>query len=507
MSRIFGSSEQGSDVPDRPLFTGQRGFIVALIVAFIACYLIDYGLYSRHWFLHHFGYGTLEGQVVRKLQRSEQMAEVADVIAFGSSYTRSGLASAPFLENGLLPFNFAVSGGGPVYAYYALDRIAPVLARRPTKPVVLLELSLNTLGRDWAEQQPGGGWSEYQHLFAVARSRGLIARHFFLLQQNFREYDESSEFLAAAVWPSSTYRAYGAVLGMYRPSALLDFFAKQKEDGYFYGYEDMAGFAPLYGTAAALSKADFVPLPLERFVPAKVAFLKLFIERALQLGTRVVLYPIPSQSGYYLAFERLAQQLESEYPQIQIIRNPDYGLTSLDFDPSGHLNIWGADHFAQWLIPNLHVLGEKPRLDRSTQFAFEKVPLPPVGSWHFSGTEASVENNLPYQLVWTPQPANQTVVTSPWIAVTANRQYVLEFSALSQAGNFVVQMEGVGPAPTLVTETETVADVLEHPGEIRYFLQITPSSAQIRIHIAYKRSGSNPGRGGYIRLDELSGHL
>lgn len=341
MGTNVGSSEQESDVADGPRFTRKKGFVVALLLSLLACCLIDYQLYSRCWFLHHFGYGTLEGQVVRKLQWSARMAEAADVIAFGSSYTRSGLASAPFLEKGLLPFNFAVSGGGPIYAYYALDHIAPVLVRRPTKPVVLMELALNTLGRDWAEQQPGGGWSEYQHLFAVARSRTLIARHFLLLRENFGDYSETSQFLSAALWPSNTYRAYGPTLGTYPPSRLIDFFVRERTDGYFFGYEDTGGFDPLYGTAHGTYGADFVPLPFERFVPAKVAFLELFIEKALQLGMRVVLYPIPiSQPGYYLALERLTERLKSEHPQIQILQHRDYGLTLSDFDTSGHLNIW-----------------------------------------------------------------------------------------------------------------------------------------------------------------------
>src|SRR5579872_78873 len=281
------SSNQRSDMPEEPLFARHKSFLLAVFVALVACYLIDYEIYSGQWFLEHFGYGTQEGQIVRKLQWSDRVAQVADVIAFGSSYTRSGLSSAPFLEKGLVPFNFAVSAGGPVYAYYALDKIAPVLARRSTKPVLLMELSLNTLGLDAAEQ-PGAGWSEYQHVFAVARSRSSIARHFLLLQENFQQYSESSEFLAAALWPSSTYRAYGRVLGSYPPSAFLDFLTRARKDGYFYGYEDTGGFAPLYDTGSPLLDYYFVPLPLERFVPAKVAFLKLFIERALQLGARVV---------------------------------------------------------------------------------------------------------------------------------------------------------------------------------------------------------------------------
>jgi hypothetical protein len=499
------SSKQGPDVPEEPLFARHRSFLIAVFLALVACYLIDYEIYSRQWFLEHFGYATQEGQIVRKLQWSERAAEVADVIAFGSSYTRSGLSSAPFLENGLLPFNFAVTAGGPLYAYYALDHIAPVLARRSTKPVVLLELSLNSIGLDAA--QPGAGWSEYQHLFGVTRSRSSIAKHFLLLQQNFQQYSESSEFLSAALWPSSTYRAYGRVLGAYPPSGLKDFLTRPRKDEYFYGYEDMGGFDPLYDTGPALLDFNFVPLPLEGFVPAKVAFLKLFIERALQLGTKVVLYSAPSQSGYYLSFEQLTKQLESEYPRIQVIRHRDYGLTSQDFDPSGHLNIWGADHFAEWLISNLKLAGDKQRLDRNLPVAYEKVPLPPVASWDFSGTEAAVDNDSPYQLVWTPQAAKLTTVTSPWIPVTANRQYGLEFSALSRGGNFVVTVEAAGPAPARVSQTLTVAEVKEHPGAIRYFLAITPGGSQIRIRISYKQPASDPGGGGSIRLDKLYGHL
>jgi hypothetical protein len=104
--------------------------LVALALSVATCVLVDYELYTREWFLNHVGFGTQEGQIVRKLKHSERLAAAADVIAFGSSFIRSSVSSEPFLAHGLLPFNFAVSGGGPVYSYYALAHIAPV-ARRP----------------------------------------------------------------------------------------------------------------------------------------------------------------------------------------------------------------------------------------------------------------------------------------------------------------------------------------------------------------------------------------
>src|SRR4051794_32340746 len=78
----------------------------------------------------------------------------ADIIFFGSSFVRSGISPEPFLKRGLLPLNLAVSGGGPLYAYYTLRRIAPVLKRRERPPVLVLEI--NAMGLIVRS-----GWDEY----------------------------------------------------------------------------------------------------------------------------------------------------------------------------------------------------------------------------------------------------------------------------------------------------------------------------------------------------------
>src|SRR5437016_3226330 len=106
----------------------NRRFVFAALTGFVAFFAMDWYLFAHEGFLRLFGGATQEGQIVSKVARAAGMAEVADVILFGSSYVRSGVAGEPFLEHGLMPFNFAVSGGGPVFDYFALKRIAPILS-------------------------------------------------------------------------------------------------------------------------------------------------------------------------------------------------------------------------------------------------------------------------------------------------------------------------------------------------------------------------------------------
>src|SRR5580692_1552895 len=109
-------------------FSSNRRFLAVAGCTALLVLACDLELYRFRWFLRHFGYGTQEGQIVSKLDRAGLQASVADVIFLGSSTIRSCVSSKPFLENGLLPLNLGVSGGGPIYCYYTLKKLAPVLA-------------------------------------------------------------------------------------------------------------------------------------------------------------------------------------------------------------------------------------------------------------------------------------------------------------------------------------------------------------------------------------------
>jgi hypothetical protein len=85
----------------------NRRFAGVAAIAFAAFFACDTYLFSFEGFRRSFGDATQEGQELSKVARSARLAAVADVIAFGSSYVRSGLAGEPFLERQVVPFNFA----------------------------------------------------------------------------------------------------------------------------------------------------------------------------------------------------------------------------------------------------------------------------------------------------------------------------------------------------------------------------------------------------------------
>jgi hypothetical protein len=504
----FDRSKMKAGTESASLLRRQLRAIVTLVFAFAGCCLVDYELYNRQWFLNHFGYSTQEGQIVPKLERADRLAAVADVITFGSSYIRNSISTNPFFERGLFLSNMAVSGGGPIYSYYALQHIAPTLSRRKNKPVILIELSLNLLDRQWA-QETGGGWSEYQHLFGVARSRLLIGRHLGLLWSNFHEYSQSNEFFSTAMFPSNSYRAYNRVIGSLPTERLLELVKTETMDrgSAFYGIEDVGGFEASYTVLDRQAfPVDWAPLPLSRFVPSKLAFLRMFIALASRLGAEVILLPSPiPQFGYYLEFQNLAAQLESEYPGIRIVRHPNYGLRASDFDPTGHMNIWGADRFSEWLIAFLQLDGDSARLQRSMERALEKVVIPDFPFWTFSGTSVGGKKGRGAEWASDSIPAS---AVSPWMAVTPDRQYVLEFSASPSSGRWIVRMETTGRPNEALTNVVTIPGLPAEKGLTRYFLRLRPPGPRIRIHAGYEppKSGHESAPS-VIRMESLYGHL
>ena len=127
---------------------------------------VDHYLHAEGGFRRAFGPGSEEGQIHSKVERAPRLAAVADVIAFGSSFVRSGLSAEPFLDRRLLLWNFGVSGGGPLTDYFALSRIAETLASRGSKPTLVVELRDEVLLQD-----PTTLSSEYPQYLGIVRSR------------------------------------------------------------------------------------------------------------------------------------------------------------------------------------------------------------------------------------------------------------------------------------------------------------------------------------------------
>jgi hypothetical protein len=390
----------------------NRRFAVAAACAFLAFFGVDWLLFANEGFLRAFGQATQEGQIVSKVQRAGRMAESADIILFGSSYVRSGVSGEPFLDHGLLPFNFAVSGGGPVFDYFALRRIAPILLRRAAKPVLLLELKTDTLRR-----LANSAWSEYPQYIAIVRSRREMLAHARLLWTNFADFNLTSQFISGVVLPSSIYRSEAVpILGT---GATLD--------GYFYGAEDFSGFSPLVTVARpSMIPAGRPPPPLaaSEFLPGKVSFLREFLKVARATGCRVVLYQSPTVllGRDSLMLDGLIAALQSEFPGLGAMRTDGYPLTIGDFDEGGHPNLLGSDKMARHIIAALGLSGDRARVVEKQQAVFDAAPIPRPATWTFDPTRAGADGGTLIVRAVT----ERIVAESPPIPVSTGRDWVFE---------------------------------------------------------------------------------
>lgn len=316
-------------------------FAFVVLSALLSFVLMDDILYRQGFFLKFFGDATQEGQVIAKKERFVRYADVVDVILFGSSFTRSGISSEPFTKARKLVFNAGVSGGGPLYSYFALDEMAEQLRKRDRMPLLVLELHPDALLRDRPR------WSEYPQFAALVREKGRIFRNIQLLFQNFLAYGQESRFLSGLLFPSLIYREHNRQV----QHGLGEQFrsGRRPMEGYFIGMEDHGGYAPIYTTATGADCASGVSrdemLPLHTFEPTKIAFVRRFLELATTLGAQVLVIERPNLCNDQL-LARLVDELRREYPTIAYFPSRELGLSTNDFQspsPAAHPNLWGAD--------------------------------------------------------------------------------------------------------------------------------------------------------------------
>jgi hypothetical protein len=471
----------------------NRRFVAAATCAFAAFFVVDWYLFAQEGFLRAFGPGTQEGQVLSKVRRAGTLAATADVIFFGSSFVRSGIAGEPFLERGLLPFNYAVSGGAFLYDYFALKRIAPVLAARADKPLLVLETPSFALQR-----QRGSAWSEYPQYLAIVRGRGEMLQHAPLLWQNFRDFGMTSPFISSVLLPSSIYRGHAVGLASGQAqNALRD---------HFYGAEDFSGYSPLMTRARpemAVREAPLPPLARDEMYDGKVAFLRAFLTLARDLGIRVALYAAPS-----LAFGRddarldvLLADLQREFAGVRRIAPSETALDVDEFDEGGHPNIRGADKIAQRLVEALGLTGDRASLAAKVQRAYETAVLPPLSQWTINGRATPAG-----EMLVANTGSEEVIAESPRIAITPGREWALEVAVPRCAGRFQILMiwRDRETGQDLAASDVTPLDPSASGSSVRVFVRAAPNAEAVTIRVVdYNVATGQPPSAGELRMLRL----
>jgi hypothetical protein len=427
--------------------------------------LVDHLLFAREMFRRAFGSATPEGQIRHKARQAHRFAEVADVVLFGSSMTRTGASSEPLLLRGVLPFNFAVSGGGPLYDFYALQSIAPELARRATKPTLLLELNEVSLGRETARGPERYTWSELEVFHGISRSRLETVRDLPRLFANFAAYGMASRFTSSAILPSGLYRQY--TRGVIAWAGDLGDF--------FFGSEDCCGYAPLYEIGHSTWHApDAPPLALNEVEPVKLDYLRSFLYLARKLGCPVVLVSRPTASltsdehRYDLVFAELGRG----NPGLILLRPSQYGLDVADF-ADAHLNIWGADKYVNALADVLALTGDRALLAGKFDHLFTPVAVPDPAGWKVA--LASVPGSA--SPAWA--------ATSPTIAVASEAEVLLEAELGPDAQPLVVRLDSLNPQGQPVGRSSS-SQIVPSVRERRVFVRLRPSRPRMRLAIAWE---------------------
>lgn len=467
----------------------------ALILPFLGFFACDYLLYSRQYFTKIFGFGTQEGQVIGKSERAHALGPSADVIFFGSSYTRSGISSEPFIRKGILPLNYGVSGAGPVFFYHALLDLAPIIRDREKKPILFFEVKLDAFGI-----YPGTLWSELEQLSGIARDRGTLLADFPGLVSNFREYGVSSQFVSGIVVPSSIYRAYNRVV------VETSFRALQ---GFFYGAEDVGGFAPLYSQwkKGHTTWPDSAPIEIASLRKGKVAYLKRALVLADQLNCPTVLLTCPSIR--LTADEHLYDDLLSALPEAtiprRVLRPSEYILAPEDFDEGGHLNLWGSDRFAEDIIRLIGLKGHRPAgiLTGTHEDNIQSIDIPTSSRWHVISDAIRINDNHDGATVCgDKQPPGELAEISIG-GLIPEKQYVLELNVQRMPGAYfaVWGLKAGGRDPMLAESA-----VPEYPptrDTTRLFLRFSAPSSRIRVSVLQKAAMDPTGNFRILRLSTI----
>jgi hypothetical protein len=458
----------------------------AVVLCALSCFLlIDEYLYGQEGFLAWTGQATQEAQIVSKTTRAPALAATADLIAFGSSYVRSGLAGQPFWDRHLIPFNFGISGGSSLTSYFALKRIEQVLARRRSKPWLVLELKLEAL-----ERADDTLWAEYPQYLGIVRSRRERLAEAPVLLRHFRQYGMLSQLISSFVVPSGLYRSHAVQL-LRRPSAL---------DGYFYGMEDASGFAPLYGVPRPdqfLTARYNSPIDMDHFVAAKVDEIRAFLAMARRLECPVALYSSPSPFGGRDAtiYDHLFATLQHEFPHVTILRTSDYGLAKTEFDGGGHPNLAGSDKQSETLIKTLDLRGVPDTYGSRLRSTFDVLAVPQATDWVLS---PGVRPASPTAVDFDGSATSLVLAKLPPFIVRPGREYVIELRTNITAGELFVTgaWNRRGTGPLVERSVSTAAAEVTGPGN-RIMLRIVPRHARLTISIVDQsaRAGHAPSRG------------
>ena len=461
-------------------------FLSVVILAGTLVFSADWFLYQRRGFLTHYGYRTQDGQVLEKLDRSKKLAEVSDVLFFGSSMVRSNISSKPFVDAGVLPLNMGISGGGPITSYYVLRSLAPVLRRRSSRPVIVLEVMGAAFLKD-----PEQGWPEYEHIFALLRSRGEVLADAPLLYRHFRDFQMTSVFLSTALLLSLMYREQGRSLGSLPVSSwrsLLEF--PRGQNSHFVGVEDAWGYSPLYEPITLHPEVESPrtnqAIRADEISAVKLRYLRMAVELGRAVGSRVVLLEAVAdllEKGR--PEDAVYASIKQDFPDVQVIRARDIGYRPDDF-AGVHLSIWGADRYSSRLIALLG-LTRRPSPPQPTELSvLEKVPLPPVRNWTvIPGVATPVGTDT---FVMAAGRHEEGAATSPPIAVMPGGHYVFEFEAGPLTGPMAFYFGSVNGIRNGLPEIDFAqvmsADQLPpNRVSVRYYLRFTPSTAQAALRL------------------------
>ena len=466
----------------------NRRFAVTAVCAFGLFFLCDAWLFSYQGFRRHYGDATQEGQELSKVARSGHLADIADVVLFGSSYVRSGVAGGPFLEQGVIPFNFAASGAGPLYDYFALRRIAPILRAREHRPWIVVELKRDALEAD------SQLWAEYPQYLGIVRSRIEMLRFAPMCWRSFRDYGMTSQFLSSVMVPSSIYRSHAVqILG-----------AGSSLQGYFYGMEDFSGFAPLYTVAA---EALFHRAPDERPLrvsEGKRAFLTAFLRLASDIGCPIALYssPMLHPDREAAVYDALVAELRRELPGLRHLKTTEYGLEPQDFDEGGHPNLHGADKLSRRIIAALGLRGDTGTLTARLGGAFDIISIAPVGRWTLSDRARAIDDR---SLAIGAASSLPTIAAARRLAVARGREYVLEAAVALTRGRVLFNVSWQDGASGRREERSVVSPRdprLARDG--RVFLRFRPDAHAIDLEIvdadALNGGASSEGKVEILRL-------
>lgn len=464
--------------------------VAVVLLALLPLALVDHALYHNRLFLRYFGNATQEGQALAKKDRAPLYARSADVILFGSSFIRSGVSSEPFTASGRLVFNAAVSGGGPLYSYYALEDISATLRERKKKPLLVLELNPDALLKKRRE------WSEYPQFIALVRDRGRVLQDFPLLFQNYLAYGQASRFLSGLLFPSLIYRESSRRIYQ-KWSEFQE--GRKPMGGYFTGMEDHGGYAPIYTIATREPECEGegernAVLPLEGFEPTKVAFLRRFLALAATLDAPVLLIERPNICHDQL-LAGLADTLRRDYPSLTYLHSRGFGLATEDFQssaPKSHPNIWGADKIGERIVRQMGAMESGVAVGGASLFRarWEElygsnlsldwkelepwVSKLPNGALLFTTTAAQVN------------PGQQGLLASSTeIVVEPGREYILESYSKVGGGILIVAWDSRG-GDSKFQEDGSYRLPEESVSEFRHFIRFRPTGGilQIRLHYA-----------------------